>query len=208
MSKLSIDSLHFSYQLDPVLTGACISCNTGERIALSGENGSGKSTLFKIIAGQLNPPSAPLKIDDIYIPPSDRFKYLAWLPQDSFLPKGLRVKQAISLFSTKNQKQELFSDSRIQELLDRKIRNLSGGEKRYIETSMILSLNRNFYILDEPFTEVEPLYQKTLFDKISTVSLTAGFILIDHNSSAMAKIATSQLLLIHGQVYPIKERLE
>lgn len=207
MNKLSIDSLYFSYSREAVLRGASINCHTEERIALSGENGSGKSTLFKVIAGQLNPPFAALKIDDTYIPPGKRFEYIAWLPQESFLPKGLRVEQAITLFTTRNQKSEIFSDKRIQDLRKRKIRNLSGGEKRYIETSMILSLTRLFYILDEPFTEVEPLYQNLLFEKINALSPKAGFLLVDHNSTAMAHIASKQLLLIDGQIHPIKELL-
>ena len=208
MAILTLDSIYFSYSQKPILRGIFLKCETGNIIALCGENGSGKSTLLKIIAGQLAPSNCIIKVDSKFISPAKRFNSIAWLPQESFLSKNINIKQAISLFCSKNQRALIYADDRITQLAQRKIRNLSGGEKRYLETSLVLSLNRDFYILDEPFTEVEPLYRTKIFDKIKNLSKTAGFILVDHNLDAMAKVANKQLFLNGGKIFPIKDLLK
>ncbi len=48
---LTLKDIHLTFGGDPLLTGAEISVEPGDRICLVGRNGSGKSTLLKIAAG-------------------------------------------------------------------------------------------------------------------------------------------------------------
>ncbi len=51
MAILSLSNAHLAYGHVPLLDGAAISFEGGERLALIGRNGSGKSSLLKVLAG-------------------------------------------------------------------------------------------------------------------------------------------------------------
>ena len=71
----------------------------GEVGVLIGENGSGKSTIFKTILGLIKPKSGIINIDDvdiINISSKIRAKYIAYVPQNVFMP-NLTVYDVISM---------------------------------------------------------------------------------------------------------------
>jgi len=51
MAILSISNAHLAYGHVPLLDGAGLSFETGDRLALIGRNGAGKSSLMKVLAG-------------------------------------------------------------------------------------------------------------------------------------------------------------
>ncbi len=51
MALLSLADAHLAFGHVPLLDGAAISLEAGERLALIGRNGTGKSSLLKILAG-------------------------------------------------------------------------------------------------------------------------------------------------------------
>ena len=51
MALLSLTNAHLAYGHVPLLDGAGLSFETGERLALIGRNGTGKSSLLKVLAG-------------------------------------------------------------------------------------------------------------------------------------------------------------
>ena len=54
---LTLADLSLTFGGDPLLVGASLSVQLGERIALVGRNGSGKSTLMRLMAGLVQPDS-------------------------------------------------------------------------------------------------------------------------------------------------------
>ena len=52
MPLLTLDRLELAYGHWPLLDGAALVVEAGERIGLIGRNGTGKSSLLKIIAGE------------------------------------------------------------------------------------------------------------------------------------------------------------
>jgi ABC-type cobalamin/Fe3+-siderophores transport system ATPase subunit len=64
---------------------------------LLGRNGTGKSTLLKIIFGTEKGDSQFIRVDDKVLQNQmDRKGRIAYLPQYSFLPKGIKIKNLIS----------------------------------------------------------------------------------------------------------------
>ncbi len=61
MALLTLSNAHLAYGHVPLLDGASIAIEAGERIALIGRNGSGKSSLLKILAGQEKPDDGELQ---------------------------------------------------------------------------------------------------------------------------------------------------
>ncbi|HQS81280.1 MAG TPA: ATP-binding cassette domain-containing protein [Thiobacillus sp.] len=88
MPLLTFDRLELAYGHWPLLDGASLVVEAGERIGLIGRNGTGKSSLLKIIAG-INPPDA----GDIWRKPALK---LAYVPQEPQFEPGHTVFEAVA----------------------------------------------------------------------------------------------------------------
>ena len=55
MSLIRLSDVHIAFGAKPLLDGADVAIERGERVALVGRNGEGKSTLLKLVAGTLKP---------------------------------------------------------------------------------------------------------------------------------------------------------
>jgi energy-coupling factor transporter ATP-binding protein EcfA2 len=101
------------------------------------------------------------------------------LPQFNFLPKHVKVIQAFKFFDVNfDAFCHLFN-----EFYDRaqfKIKHLSGGHARIIETYLILKSNTKFCILDEPFSHLSPKNAKIFMEIIKQEKENKGIIVTDH----------------------------
>src|SRR5262249_5484578 len=62
MALLTLTNAHLAYGHVPLLDGASLAIERGERIGLIGRNGSGKSSLLKILAGLERPDDGLLQL--------------------------------------------------------------------------------------------------------------------------------------------------
>ena len=88
MPLLTFDRLELAYGHWPLLDGASLVIEAGERIGLIGRNGTGKSSLLKIIAG-INPPDA----GELWRKPALK---LAYVPQEPQFEPGHTVFEAVA----------------------------------------------------------------------------------------------------------------
>ena len=88
MPLLTFDRLELAYGHWPLLDGASLVIEAGERIGLIGRNGTGKSSLLKVIAG-INPPDA----GDVWRKPALK---LAYVPQEPQFEPGHTVFEAVA----------------------------------------------------------------------------------------------------------------
>lgn len=201
MSILSIENLYYSFGKKQLLSGIYIQCIKGEVLGLMGSNGSGKSTLFKIITGMISSPSVALRIDNKTVSVKRSSKYIAYLPQESFLPQDLRINKCIRLLlKDPSQRHMVSNDKRIKELNNRKTGQLSGGERRYLELLLILAGEQEYVLLDEPFSKLDPLYKEKAVILIKNISDKKGIIITDQDYRSVFAVSTSRLLLINGNL--------
>lgn len=196
MSKLILDSIFFYYPKLKVLKGVYLEVERGRVTCLIGRNGSGKSTLFNITAGQLQADSGLTHINGHRFHGTSkpkRFEYIAYLPQKSFLPKSLKVRELIN-------ESGFQEDQIIQRIKDNMITDLSSGEQRYVEIMFVLSLNRDFVLLDEPFTGLAPIVIERIIEYIQKVKQTGtGVFISDHYMRFIMDIGDEFYLLENGQ---------
>jgi ATP-binding cassette subfamily F protein uup len=88
MPLLTFDRLELAYGHHPLLDGASLVIEAGERIGLIGRNGTGKSSLLKIIAGQSLPDAG-----EVWRAPGLR---LAYVPQEPRFQPGHSVFEAVA----------------------------------------------------------------------------------------------------------------
>ncbi|SNR37801.1 ATP-binding cassette domain-containing protein [Lutibacter flavus] len=209
MNKMHVDSVLKSYDNRQILSDVFMSCTKGEIIGLLGRNGIGKSTLLKIIFGSVRADNKFVKIDNKYIKGLyDNRNLLNYLPQNNFLPNHVKIKTIIKLFCDKKNASIIINNHLIKPLLDKKIKQLSGGEKRIIEIFLIVLSNAKYILIDEPFNGVAPVHKEEIKKLIIEQSENKGFIITDHDYRNILDIATRTVLIYDGGTKEIKNNEE
>ncbi len=209
--KLEIDSVFFGYNKtgELLLSDIYLQLETKGITGIFGLNGSGKSTLLKIIYGTLNSSAKNIRIDGKSINKSFLIENsIGYLPQHTIIPSHLTVKSFINLYVDKTAKSELLNDQFITKIYSNRVSALSGGERRYLEVSILLLLNHNFLMLDEPFSEIEPIYKEELINKIKYISSQKGIIITDHDYRSTFSVCTDYYLLHNGSLKKVKSKEE
>jgi ABC-type multidrug transport system ATPase subunit len=204
---LEVDSIRKAFGTNQVLTDISLRCQPGDIIGLLGRNGSGKSTLLKIIFGTLYTDHKFIRINgSILNQPFKTKNTIAYLSQDNFLPKTLTVRQVIKIFSDEIAQKVFFEDEILSKVLETRIRNLSGGESRYLEVKLVLSLDTLFVLLDEPFNGISPLHTELIKNMITDKSQKKGIILTDHDYRNVLDVANKHYLLYDGGLKKVKTK--
>jgi len=208
---LEINSVYKSFGKRQVLENIDFNLQTGEILGIFGRNGSGKSTLLKLIFGTLTANHIQIKFDSETITSEEIIprQLIAYLPQDSFLPKGTKVRDIIPLFCDEEEKQnKVFYAPGVSKFTNTKVGQLSLGELRYLEMLLVGSLDHPFMMLDEPFTMLEPLYKELVKEYLLKLKSTKGIIITDHYYRDVMDITTSNFLLKDGNKIEISEPMD
>lgn len=196
-----------SFGKTQVLNGVSFSCKTGEIIGLFGRNGSGKSTLLKGMMGTLKQDSISLSIDGLIIKPSEVIpqQKIGFLPQDSFLPKEMKVRDVIPMMFPKGEEQDkIFYSEGVARFDSIKIGKLSAGQLKYLELLLVAHLPQTFLLLDEPFSMVEPQYIEKIKELLISIKAEKGIIMTDHYYRDVLDIATRSFILKNGNLFKVE----
>jgi ABC-type lipopolysaccharide export system ATPase subunit len=207
-SELLIDSINKSYNNKNILKDIYLKLNTGDIIGLLGRNGCGKSTLLKIIFGTLDAESKFISINDVVCDSAFKNKNIKLLPQNDFLPKNLKVLSVIKLYCNKTYIDSIINDKIIKRIYKTKIRNISGGELRYLETKLLFNIESDFILLDEPFNGVSPILIEEIKKVIIEKSKIRGIILTDHDYRNVLSVANKIYLMKNGSMKEMKTKDE
>ena len=196
---LEIDSVELSFGDRRILSGVYLAVETGGVTAVLGRNGCGKSCLMKILCGSLRADFRSMRIDGVW---HDRFRAdeVRYLAQQGFIPGWLTVDRALRDFG-------LPWDDLLAwfplfgKLCGTKIRALSGGERRILESYLILRSPTQFVMLDEPFSQVAPLHVSTLKELIRQEKSSKGILVTDHMHRHVTDIADRLYVLADGQTH-------
>lgn len=183
IETLEVDSLTHSFGQNKVLAGIYLRCAIGEIVGVLGPNGCGKTTLLRALFGVLHADSIHLALGGTTVDHAFRTERIGYLAQEPFLPRRMSVRSVVtSLLTDREAADRVLRDDRIAPLAKRRVQSLSGGEQRYLEVVLICSLPVRFVFLDEPFTEIEPLYREPLKELIRDVSHNEqkGILITDH----------------------------
>jgi ABC-type multidrug transport system ATPase subunit len=179
-----------------------ISCKQGDLIGLLGRNGCGKSTLLKIIFGSLKAETKFVSVNgNVLQTLGDSKNRIAYLPQSNFLPSHLTIKKIATLFGSPK---SLLDNLHVKPFLNRKSAQLSGGERRIIETLLVVNSEADYVLIDEPFNGVEPIFKNEIKNAIQERLTDKGFIVTDHDYRNIIAISTKMLLLQNGGIKEVK----
>jgi ABC-type lipopolysaccharide export system ATPase subunit len=209
MKKMHVDSVIKSYGDKQVLSDIFLTCEKGEIVGLLGRNGTGKSTLLEIIFGTIKADNKFIQINEKHIKGIfDNQNLIKYLPQKNFLPNHIKIKTIIKLFCDKKNRFIIKNNHLIKQLLNKKSKQLSGGEKRILEIFLIVLSSAEYILLDEPFNGVAPIHREEIKGLIIEQSKSKGFIITDHSYQNILDINTKTVIIHDGATREIKNNEE
>lgn len=174
---IEISNLSKSFGSIKAVQDLSLKVKKGELFAFLGINGAGKSTTINIICAQLKQDSGRIIINgkEIGKDNGEIKKTLGVVFQNSVLDKSLTVYEnlesraalyGISGRSFRTRLKELSALLDFENLLNRTVSKLSGGQRRRIDIARALLHKPEILILDEPTTGLDPQTRKSLWNTI------------------------------------------
>ncbi|NVO00335.1 MAG: ABC-F family ATP-binding cassette domain-containing protein, partial [Geobacteraceae bacterium] len=196
-----MDSLAKSWQtpdggVNPVFSGISGIIRREQKIAVVGVNGAGKSTLLKVLAGEVTPDSGTAALGA-----NVEIGYFSQHAMEVLDPKK-------TVFETLQDVMPLATIGVIRNLLgsflfsgdsiEKKIENLSGGEKSRVVLATLLARPVNFLILDEPTNHLDIKSREMLLDALKNFSGTV--ILVSHDRHFLRLLVDHVYEIDHGEM--------
>jgi Cu-processing system ATP-binding protein len=178
----------------------------GQVISLIGPNGSGKTTLIKSILGLVRPDSGKIYFDGTPIESTVEYrKHIGYMPQIGRYPDNMKIGQLFrmirNLRAEKNIDEELFYRFKLDTILDKSMRSLSGGTRQKVSAALAFLFDADVLILDEPTAGLDPLSSEILKEKVIAEKNKGKLILItSHILSDLEELTTDVLYLQDGKM--------
>lgn len=205
-SLLEIDSVIKTFDNKVILSDISLQCRTGEIVGIFGKNGTGKSTLLKIIFGTLSAENKFIRLNGIVATQTYKLKNgLSYLPQFQYLPNNLTVNSVLTLCLDYQQYDMIKKDLIIAPVLKTKIKSLSFGIVRYLQTLLILKNNSHFCLMDEPFSGLSPVMCEKVIEEIKSQLPNKGIIITDHKYQDVLSICTKIYILKNQSLIKLEQ---
>ena len=206
---IKINNLGVKFADQVVLEDINLHIHCGSLNAIIGKNGAGKSTLIKAILDDI-PHTGNIEFKDTKDGHMQKLK-IGYVPQSINIEKNTpvsvydliaRYQFNYPVFLPKNKKieskiKEVLRVFEAEELIDRQVCKLSGGQLQRVLLSMAIMDEPNLLLLDEPVSGIDQkgmeLFYKTMDYLKSHFDL--AIILISHDLDYVAKYANKVILL-------------
>ncbi|MFC6170677.1 ABC transporter ATP-binding protein [Loigolactobacillus jiayinensis] len=210
--SLEVEHLTGGYSHVPVLKDLNFTIPEQTVVGLIGLNGAGKSTTIKHIIGILTPQKGTIKLNGVTLSgePETYRKSLAFVPETPVLYPALTLREHIELtimaydLDTKKawqQAGDLLTRFRLDKRLDWFPANFSKGMQQKVMIVCAFIVPAALYIIDEPFTGLDPLAIRDLLQVIEQQKARGAAVLMSTHVLATAQqYADSFILLSDGEI--------
>ena len=174
MIKFDIRNLSFAYGTIPVLKNLDLKIEANTVNVILGLNGSGKTTLIKLLTRVLSVSKNTIFIDGVdatELSASEMSKKISYVPQNISDDNDFLVRDYLT-FGRMNRikfysapKEEDFkkalsvaNELQIEHLLDRKMNELSGGQRQLVVIARAVVQDADVILMDEPTSSIDLQY--------------------------------------------------
>ncbi len=200
-----------------VLEGVAATLRPGRVTAILGPNGAGKSSLLRALAGLIAPAAGRVKIggrDVAALSDRERARRIGYLPQAAAVHWNVTVHEVVALgrmpyrtpFAAPSARDRTaiaaaLAATDTAALVDRRIADLSGGERARVLLARVLAGEPDWLLADEPLASLDPAHQVDILDRLRDVAQQGrGVLLILHDLAQAARAADDVLLLKQGRL--------
>jgi len=221
--RLSVEQVSYAHAPNPqqapvfTLEATSFQARAGEVVAILGPNASGKSTLLQIISGALQPLSGRVLLNGFVtrdLEPRTRGQRIAMVLQESQLlfpskawefvmqgrhpyGKSLRFESRDDLAIAKNALAQVGAEH----LAERRMDQISGGEKQRVILARALAQQPLLLLLDEPTLHLDIGAQVDLLDNLRRLAAANRYtvVIVTHELNLVGEYADQVVLLQRGK---------
>ena len=217
MSEVVVEGLTKKYGKNLVLDNVSLKISAKEYFVLLGPSGSGKSTLLRLIAGLEEITSGSIYIGDRKVNdllPKERnvamvFQNYALYPhmnvfENIALPLKVR---GTSKANTDRKVREVAETLHIQGLLEKKPKQISGGEQQRVALARALVRDPTVFLLDEPLSNLDAKLRVEARAFLKRLQKEVGIttIFVTHDQAEATTIATRIAVLNKGSITQVDD---
>ncbi|MFF0339299.1 ATP-binding cassette domain-containing protein [Kribbella sp. NPDC004875] len=193
--------------------GISLDVDPGELVAVLGPNGAGKTTTLRMLTTLLAPTSGTATVAgyDVTHHPSQVRRRIGYVGQGNGAGHHQRVADelvgqgviyGLDRRPAKLRAGELLEALELKDLAQRKVSDLSGGQRRRLDVAMGLVHAPSLLFLDEPSTGLDPQNRANLWDHILRMreQYSMTIVLTTHYLDEADSMAERVVVVDHGEV--------
>lgn len=208
-----------------ILSGADLTLEAGELLAIIGPNGAGKSTFARALCGLRRPTSGTVRWSGVKLSRlkgRDLARLRAFVPQRAQVPNGVTVADAVRIgrsahlkplqgFSAEDHEaiESSLVRARMKGFEDRLLSTLSGGEMQRVQVAVGLAQGAPVLVADEPTAQLD-LGATAAVSKLlrRLVADGLGVLLIVHDLALAAAVADRIVVMSEGRTIATGDPLD
>lgn len=207
MNAIQLSNLTKYYGKSRGILNLNLDVKEGEFFGFIGPNGAGKSTTIRTLLGLITPSSGQAKIFDETIRqrnPQIR-SHIGYLPSEAVFYRGMNVKDLLKLSADLHYKdcsaeREILC-RRLQLDVNRKVDELSFGNRKKVAIVSALQHQPKLLILDEPTSGLDPLMQREFFQIIRERNEQGATVFLSsHVLSEIQRNCTRAAIIREGRI--------
>ncbi len=215
MNVIETKKLNKAYGKSRGIIDVDLAIKEGEIFGFIGPNGAGKSTTIRILMGLIFKSSGEAKIFGLDVE-KDKEKILediGYLPSEIFYYDNMKaidlLKYSASFYKTDCEARIYDLAKRLDLDLNKKIEDMSLGNRKKVGIIQGLIHSPKLIILDEPTSGLDPLIQQTFFEIIKEERDRGATILFSsHILSEVQKLCDRVAIIKEGKILEIQEMNE
>lgn len=216
---IELRNVSFSYTKKKVIKDITLKIERGERIAVVGPNGSGKSTLLYLIDNFFDNYTGSIMVDSREVrnySKKDLARIISFVQQETYINMPFTSRDIIlmgrypsmgwfDVFMEEDIKaaRKTLSYFRAENLFEKKITEISGGERQIVLFCRALMQECPVMLLDEAFSALDIKHQKEMLNIIERLNREMGVTIVSvmHDINMALNFFEKVLLLKDGRVY-------
>lgn len=218
---LIVNDIYKRFAEVKAVNGVSFKLEKGTILGVLGKNGAGKSTIFRIILGILEADKGSYTLDSKEYNLTDS-KKIGFLPEEGSLSQELTVYEQLSFYgSLKGMAEDKIIESTVKWLkrfnivdyMNKKIKELSKGNRQRIQFIVSVLHEPEYLILDEPFSGVDPLGVELFKEILLELKKEGKAIIFSSHRMEHVELFCDEILLLdkgetlcYGNLNEIKEK--
>ncbi|MDI9215625.1 energy-coupling factor ABC transporter ATP-binding protein [Clostridium tertium] len=209
---INVENLCFSYEKEqPILKNITFTAKENDSIGIIGANGVGKSTLLKLLVGLNLNYEGSIRVENIPVEKntlsiirerigyvfqdSDNQLFMSNVYEDiAFAPRNYGLSEE----EVKKRVENALNMVHINNLKNKKIHKLSGGEKKLVSIATIFSMTPDIILMDEPSIALDPRNRRNLINILNEFQHLK--IIASHDLDMILDTCNRTILMSDGKI--------